>query len=233
MKSYFQIVLVVLGLGSITPAQVPADWTVNPPEFERVMTVTAVLKVNNQIANENSNVIAAFVGAECRGKAESLLTNGQQIYFLMIYGNTNGETVIFKTYYSPLDTVLNNSGSLLFDGSAAFGTPDNPYEIKATYPIVGISLENVPLEQTFNLKQNYPNPFNSATTIEYKIVEPGWVSLAIYDLNGNRVHNLVNEHQSSGKYTVNWQVLGLSSGVYYYYLLQNGRSMKRSCIYLK
>jgi len=233
MKACLRILLIVLGLGILTPAQVPSSWTVNPPDFEHVMTVTAVLKVNNQIANENSNVIAAFVGTECRGIAESMSINEQQMYFLMVYSNTNGETVTFKAYYSPLDSILNNSGSLLFDGSAVFGTPDNPYEIEATYTIVGISLENVPVEQIFNLKQNFPNPFNTSTSFRYNIGEPGIVKLAIYDLNGNEIETLINKFQSVGDYCVDWSGNGISSGSYYYVLTHNNRILTKSCIHLK
>lgn len=238
MIKYFRLLFVlfmVLGLGSLTLAQVPADWSVHPPDYEYVMTVTAILKVNNQMANESANVIAAFVGTECRGKAEPLLVNDLQMYFLMIYSNTNGETVTFKTYYSPLDTVLNNSGSLVFDGTAAFGTPDNPYELKATYTItiVGVVTENSPVEQAFKLKQNYPNPFNASTSIRYKIGEPGIINLTVYDLNGNQIEILYNKFQSVGDYCVEWGGENISSGFYFYVLTQNNRILTKSCIHLK
>ncbi|MBU0710920.1 T9SS type A sorting domain-containing protein [bacterium] len=233
MKVYFRLLCVILGLGFLTPAQVPSTWSVNPPDFEHVMTVTAILKVNNQIANENTNVIAAFVGGECRGADTSIAVNGQQMYFLMIHGDTNGETVTFKTYYAPLDTVLNNSGSLVFDGYAVYGTPDNPYELTATYTIVRIGPENVPVEKTFKLSQNYPNPFNSSTTIRYKIGEPGIVNLAVYDLNGNEIDVPVNTFQSVGDYRVDWHGDDISSGNYFFVLTQNNKTLTKSCIYLK
>jgi len=233
MKSYFQILSMVLGLGLMTPAQVPDDWTVNPPDFEHVMTVTAVLKVNNQIANESANAIAAFIGAECRSAATPLLTNGQQMYFLMIYGNTNGETVSIRTYYSPLDTVLNNTTTLVFDGTAAHGTPDNPYELKASYTIVGIAPEKLPVSELFHLYQNYPNPFNSSTTIRYEISQPGNVVLSIFDLQGNCIDELLNNYQDAGTNTFHWRTENLSSGIYFIRLQVYGQMLQRPCIYIK
>lgn len=237
MIKFFRLIFVlfmVLGLGSMTLAQAPAEWTVDPHSFEFVMTITGILKVNNQPATESDNVIAAFVGGECRGvDTFSVFLNDRQMCFLMVYSNTNGETVTFKTYYSPLDTVLINTNTLVFDGTAPYGSPDNPYEIFATYPIVGVRPEKVPVEQTFYLCQNYPNPFNSSTTIRYKIDEPGIVKLAIYNLNGNEIDVLVNTFQSTGDYHVDWCSDNLSSGHYFYILTQNNRVLAKSCIYLK
>lgn len=233
MKKYLSLLAVILGLGSVVPAQAPADWTVNPADYEHRMTVTAILKVNDQIAGESNNVIAAFVGSECRGTATPMLTGGRQMYFLMIYGNTNGETITFKTYYSPLDTVLINTNSLLFDGNAYYGTPDNPYELKATYTIVGITPEKDKFVESFVLHQNYPNPFNASTTIRYEVPRSGRVVLKVFDLQGNCIEELVNDYRDAGIHQLQWKAQRLSSGVYYYLLHTSDQVLKRRCIYMK
>ncbi len=233
MRNCFRILSVVFGLEFLTLAQVPTNWMVNPPDFEHVMTVTVILKVNNQIAAESNNIIAAFVGGECRGVDTSIAVNGQQMYFLMVYGNTNGEIVTFKTYYSPLDTVLNNIGSLLFDGSTAHGTPDNPYEFIANYTVVEITPENIPNEKTFSLCQNFPNPFNSSTTIRYEISQPGNVVLSIFDLQGNCIEELLNNYRDAGTNNFHWQTENLSSGIYIIRLQVYGQLLQRRCIYIK
>ena len=82
----------------------------------------------------------------------------------------------------------------------------------------------------FSLFQNYPNPFNSITTIKYSI-PPGkssyHVTLKIYDIRGRLVTTLVNQNQSAGMYSVNWDGsddIGnhVSSGVYFYSLEAEG-----------
>lgn len=79
----------------------------------------------------------------------------------------------------------------------------------------------------FLLEQNYPNPFNPSTKITFIIpdgsVNP--VTLKIYDILGNEVATLINENKPAGKYEVefNAEVYGLSSGIYFYKLV-NGRS---------
>ena len=66
------------------------------------------------------------------------------------------------------------------------------------------------------LEQNYPNPFNPTTTIRYQIPHDGIVSLIVYNSLGQKVEELVNKYQTSGKYSVKFNAIGLSSGIYFY-----------------
>jgi hypothetical protein len=72
----------------------------------------------------------------------------------------------------------------------------------------------LPLE--YALEQNYPNPFNPSTTIKYSVAEDGFVKLAIYNMLGEEVVTIVNSVQKAGRYEVNFNASGLSSGVYVY-----------------
>ena len=84
-------------------------------------------------------------------------------------------------------------------------------------PVVVTNIEDeTPL--TFELNQNYPNPFNPATTITYTVPEARKVSLAVYNLLGQRVAVLVNELQPSGVHAVTFDASRLASGVYFYQL---------------
>ena len=71
------------------------------------------------------------------------------------------------------------------------------------------------------LKGNYPNPFNPSTTISYSVKEPALVTLAIYNVKGQKVKTLVSEQKASGNFQVVWNGKDennrpVSSGVYYY-----------------
>jgi len=68
----------------------------------------------------------------------------------------------------------------------------------------------------FRLYHNYPNPFNPVTNLEFGISDLGFVSLKVYDILGKEVVTLVNEKLSPGKYQVEFDGSGLSSGVYFY-----------------
>jgi hypothetical protein len=71
---------------------------------------------------------------------------------------------------------------------------------------------------SFKLLQNYPNPFNPATHFEYEIPVMADVLVQIYNLLGQKVETLVNKKQRPGRYRVEWDASGFSSGVYYYML---------------
>jgi len=89
---------------------------------------------------------------------------------------------------------------------------DLPYD--GTIP-VGVEVPaSLPTE--FSLSQNYPNPFNPATTIRYDVPKETHVTLAVYDILGQKVAELVNEVKLQGRYQANWNASSFSSGVYFY-----------------
>jgi len=72
------------------------------------------------------------------------------------------------------------------------------------------------------LYPNYPNPFNPETKIKYRISKAGEIKIAVYDILGQEVAVLVNQHLNPGSYEVlfNANLNGsiLSSGIYFYKL---------------
>ena len=87
-------------------------------------------------------------------------------------------------------------------------------------------IEDIPvLPRTISLAQNFPNPFNPATTIRYQLMEPSKsVSLAIYDVAGQRVRQLVGaKPRAAGHHQVAWdgrdeQGANVANGIYLYQL---------------
>jgi len=97
--------------------------------------------------------------------------------------------------------------------------------------VMGVELTGLPTE--FALLPAYPNPFNPATTILYTLIEDGNVTLTIFDINGREVVRLVEETQTAGAYDLTWDARGISSGVYFYKLVQGDKVSTRKLIYLK
>ena len=88
------------------------------------------------------------------------------------------------------------------------------------------------------LFQNYPNPFNPSTSIAYELAEDGMVSLDIYNIRGQQVRTLMNEHQLSGRHSIAWDGKDehgntVSSGIYYYRLNTKDASACKKMILMK
>ena len=72
------------------------------------------------------------------------------------------------------------------------------------------------LPASYTLEQNYPNPFNPVTNFEFQIIEPGFVTLKVYNVLGKEVATIVNKELNSGFYKYQWEANGLASGIYLY-----------------
>lgn len=83
------------------------------------------------------------------------------------------------------------------------------------------------------LSSCYPNPFNPATTIGYSISEAGYVRLEVFNLKGQEVETLVEEHQLPGSYEITWQAEKYSSGVYFYKLTAGDYTQTRRMLLVK
>jgi len=92
---------------------------------------------------------------------------------------------------------------------------------------------NLSGDLNFYLSQNYPNPFNPKTIISYQLANPNFVTLKIFDVLGNEVATLVNEKQSSGSYSVEFDGNGLASGVYFYQIHSVNFTETKSMLLLK
>jgi predicted CXXCH cytochrome family protein len=66
----------------------------------------------------------------------------------------------------------------------------------------------------FALGPCYPNPFNPTTTVPFVLSTAGHARLAVYNVLGQEVAVLVNEHLVRGSYAVAFDARGLAGGIY-------------------
>ncbi len=102
-------------------------------------------------------------------------------------------------------------------------TPCHPTAHNST----GTARELSRIPQNYNIMQNYPNPFNPSTTIKFSLPSQDKVQIAIYDIQGTLVKNLINhEDYSAGTYSIKWNGKNefgnqVASGVYIARILTN------------
>lgn len=73
--------------------------------------------------------------------------------------------------------------------------------------------------RNFRLEQNTPNPFNPTTNITYELFDASYVKVKVFDLIGKEIATLVDQDQSKGTYTVQFDASkypNLTSGIYFY-----------------
>jgi hypothetical protein len=88
------------------------------------------------------------------------------------------------------------------------------------------------------LGQARPNPFNPSTEIAYSLPSRSAVRLAIYDVKGRLIRNLVDGALDAGSHATRWDgrdAIGspVASGVYYYKLEVGDWSDTRAMVLLK
>ena len=81
-------------------------------------------------------------------------------------------------------------------------------------PLVGVK-EQTQFTFMIQLLPNYPNPFNPSTNIKYDLPEALHVTLAVYDVLGRKVVELVNGRVAEGYHAVTWNAADQASGVYF------------------
>ena len=100
-------------------------------------------------------------------------------------------------------------------------------------PVVGIDELETSSVANFELAQNYPNPFNPTTSISFSLLSNSKVSLVVFDATGKEVSSLINGELRSGLHQVGFNAAEMVSGVYYYTLMINNKSVTKKMMLLK
>jgi len=215
------------------------------------------LESESMSVNDNSSLTySVLYGFVDSAKVAEILTENKEINFSVELVDANTEELL-----GVYDNVTYNSGNLYQYDNIAYSLNMNGIgsrevklrlrieeNINGKYTLADITAEEELLPKTsvkelsyqgalavkeYALEQNYPNPFNPSTTIKYQLPRSGNVKLVIYDMLGREVKTLVNGFKQKGRYEVQFDASGLSSGVYIYRIEANVFSASRKMVLLK
>jgi len=99
--------------------------------------------------------------------------------------------------------------------------------------VTSIAKENLDSQKKlsgYDLVQNFPNPFNLSTTIGFGIPKDCFVTLQVFNINGQLMETLVNEHKDVGRHNLLWDAARYNSGLYYYKITAGDFSAVKKCI---
>ena len=184
-----------------------SNWDFNFRDYEHIGTITASIDSRE---DSGGDIVGVFVDSECRGIAERMYFpfDDRYFYIIQVYSNVaEGEELTFKYYDKVNDEVIEYRETLTFESNMIVGDGFNTFSL---------TRESRDLSQpvAYGISDAYPNPFNPITSFSYTIEKDGMVNVAVYDVNGRQVAELVNGYMSAGTYPVTWNANDLSSGVY-------------------
>ncbi|NOZ08729.1 MAG: hypothetical protein GXO91_07645, partial [FCB group bacterium] len=116
------------------------DWSVNPGNYDYDGSVTAAVQLYGVRVGTPSDLLAGFVGNECRGVVNGItIPDSYTVFMLLLYSNQSaGETMTFKYYDAAADIVYDLTETVDFTQNMTLGTPLAPFEFNIIVPEPGI-----------------------------------------------------------------------------------------------
>jgi photosystem II stability/assembly factor-like uncharacterized protein len=186
---------------------------------------------------QNSGVTVNLHDIKFRNEDEGIVVGDSGV---VRYTNNGGTTWQADSYFNGLTSgnIISlatsdfNTGIALVRNTTSDGGSSTSIFMVSSEPLAADDSEN-PVPSYYSLEQNYPNPFNPSTKINYSVPRLGLVTIKVFDLLGREVSTLVNEEKNSGNYEVDFNGIGLPSGVYFYKLTSGNFSETKKLVLLK
>jgi serine protease len=96
-----------------------------------------------------------------------------------------------------------------------------------------VDAPSVEVPATFELAQNHPNPFNPSTAITFALPEASVVRLSVFNMLGQEVARLVDDHRQAGMHEVRFDASSLPSGTYLYTIIAGEFRATRTMVLVK
>jgi protocatechuate 3,4-dioxygenase beta subunit len=186
------------------------------------------------VRDPNASPLASvlIIARNASGKAVGFdLTDGQGMY--QIAGFAGGRYTIQATKARFRSQV----GEVLYSPNAT-GTQLANFTLEHATTSVEAPEEQETLPTKFELGANYPNPFNPSTKIYFGLPQAQEVRLAVYNLLGHEVKELLNGYVEAGRHNLEWNGTDkagklAASGIYFYVLQAGQIKLVRKMVFSK
>lgn len=128
-----------------------------------------------------------------------------------------GDLVRYKFLRNPSWLSIDSLSGKIEGTPKGFFINDENIEVESHDGKGGVSYQNFYLKVNptkYFVYQNFPNPFGSSTIIRYSIPEKSAVNITIYNINGQRMFQIVNLIKEIGYYESQFDASNLPEGMY-------------------
>ena len=109
-------------------------WAV-PPGFSQSMSANLAMFIGGVRSSDPADRVAAFVGNEIRGVGTPFDAGGEQVFFMEIGADADGEALTFRGYDAATGVTYALSGAFSFAAGTTVGTPAAPFILTAEAPL--------------------------------------------------------------------------------------------------
>jgi len=217
------------------PIQIPANG--GNFEFNAVMTNNEGDSIYTEAWSEvtlpNGSVISPIISRHVPLPAGGDISRG---FTQAVPATAPAGTYTYTMYTGErLPRVVNDESSFTFEKLGVVGDISESMTGWYAEEVTGSSetLVSSVIPTNFDVLSAYPNPFNPTTQINYNLPDNGIVELAVYDVTGAKVVDLVSGYRAAGSYQVTLDASGLASGIYFAQLNAAGHSATQKLVLMK
>ena len=194
------------------------------------ITLVQIVSYTNVEINLTSNDGGSIVGAllELSNNSNSIVYTQTSEEQLVIFYSVESGSYTLSIVLERYEPYVHDS--LLIDG-------ENVYlDIELAKKVSEVDQNSIPT--VLHMVYNYPNPFNPETTIVFEIVNESYIEIDIFNVKGQKIKSLKNEHFTKGRYEITWNGIDetgqpVSSGNYYVRITDSKNTYTRKILLLK
>lgn len=208
--------------GTILPAMDCADYnqdgTIDILDIVGILNCILYEDCNGAIARMEEGFYASWANLIRNENTVELESNGQIGAIQMVLEH-NDDFSIDLTQNALVSGVNVRNGMtrliLVNPGEKTLFTTEGDFSIKEVKIAAGRSYIETNIASQYPVLNSFPNPFNPVTTIQYELPTASNIRIAVYDMLGQEVTELIHSDMNAGKHNVVWNANEFSSGLYF------------------
>jgi len=182
-------------------------------------TMTFWVRTINKSSNGFQNFqirVGNFTGGYYKYSASTSLLNGAKNAWKKYRMPLKGNSTFARNEFGHMDLSQSNYVEFHADTwDSGFTIWVDGVQFRACNPT---GIDDQPITNTFE-SGCYPNPFSTESTIWFDLPVNGRVKLAVYDLNGRCISNLLDQEMPAGRHETIFAPVQPTPGIYFYRLV--------------